>query len=341
MNLSSPQDPVLVTGGAGYIGSHVVLRLLQDHPVVVVDNLSRGHRELIPKAAAFQHLDLRDRQGLMQLFHAHRFRAVVHLAGLAYVGESMLQPAIYFEHNVVAAQNLLDGMVAGSVTRLVLSSTCAVYGVPPSVPLTEAHPLAPINAYGESKAMIERFLPWYDRAYGLHSIALRYFNAAGADPEGRSGEWHDPEPHLIPNLLSAAASDTPFAVYGTDYPTSDGSCIRDYVHVADLADAHAAAVSHLLNGGHSLALNLGTGTGTSVLQAVHYAESVLGRRIAIARHARRPGDPPTLVAHADKAKKILGWQPRHSRFDEILETAWTWHLRRQPELAKRAASSSG
>lgn len=334
--MPSPKTEILITGGAGYIGSHVALHLLDRYRVVVADNLSRGHRELVPASAEFHQVDLRDRPELLRLFRAHNFGAVIHLAGLAYVGESMDNPAPYFEHNVTAAQNLLDAMVSRQVAHLVFSSTCAVYGIPQTLPLTESHPLAPINPYGESKAIIERFLPWYDHAYRLRSVALRYFNAAGADGRGRSGEWHTPEPHLLPNLLTAAATDGPFTIYGTDYPTPDGTCIRDYVHVTDLAAAHAAALRYLLRGGASQVFNLGTGAGISVQQAVAAVQTVLQRPIATLVQPRRAGDPPALVADAGRARQQLGWRARHSGFLEIVETAWKWQQRPKPELARPA-----
>lgn len=328
---------ILVTGGAGYIGSHVVARLCEALPTAVLDNLSCGHRELVPAQVPLYEVDLRDRERVLALFRAERFAAVVHLAARAYVGESMQDPGRYFANNVGGTQNLLDAMVMAGVPRLVFSSTCAVYGVPEGE-LTEEHPLAPINPYGESKLLVERMLRWYGEIHGLRYLALRYFNAAGADPQGRAGEWHEPEPHLIPRLLEAAANGAAFPVYGTDFATPDGSCVRDFIHVTDLAEAHAAGLAYLEQGGEPGAMNLGTGQGVSVLEAVSRAEEVLRMKIAIAREARRPGDPAALVASAGRAQRELHWTPRYSSFPEILRTAWTWQ-QRMPGIRRRAATA--
>ncbi|MGH9475521.1 MAG: UDP-glucose 4-epimerase GalE [Terriglobales bacterium] len=328
---------ILVTGGAGYIGSHVVLRLQADFHVAVLDNLSCGHRQLLPPGTEFHHLDLRDRAGVSALFRDHHFDAVIHFAARAYVGESMQQPGRYFENNVTGTQNLLDAMTGTGVSTLVFSSTCAVYGTP-QAPLNETHRLAPINPYGESKAMVERMLHWYHQIHGLRYLALRYFNAAGADPQGRSGEWHEPEPHLIPRLLAAAEANLPFPVYGTDFPTRDGSCIRDFIHVTDLAEAHVAGLRYLEQGGAPGSVNLGTGTGISVLDAVARAQAVLDRPIAVEPQPRRAGDPAELVASADRAREMLGWVPQHSRFDHILRDAWAWQ-QRLPAIRKLAIAA--
>lgn len=338
--MKTSRDRLLVTGGAGYVGSHALLRLMQEWDVEVLDNLSRGHAELVPAGVPLHVLDLRDRAGLLAFLGSRRFAGVVHFAALAYVGESMNQPGLYFENNIVGTQNLLDAMVAAAIPRLVFSSTCAVYGIPEHLPIAETTAVAPVNPYGESKAAVERMLAWYDHAHGLKAVALRYFNAAGADPAGRTGEWHAPEPHLIPNLLQAADSGQPFTMFGDDYDTVDGSCVRDYIHVSDLAEAHAAALLHLIQGGPSLRLNLGTGHGVSIREMVASAEQVTGRRIRVTVAPRRPGDPPALVADARRANQELDWHPVESSPERILGTAWAWHCRADRQPAGRLASGS-
>ena len=317
---------ILVTGGAGYIGSHAVLELLPHFAVTIIDNLSRGHRELVPTGAVFLCADLRSQEQLQAVFGTRHFDAILHFAAYAYVGESMQEPGLYFENNVSGAINLLNAAVAAGVRQLVFSSTCAVYGIPATTPITETHSIAPINPYGESKAIIERMLHWYARQHGLRSVVLRYFNAAGADAQARSGELHHPEPHLIPNILRTAAGfQSELQIFGTDYPTPDGTAVRDYIHVTDLAEAHHAALRYLLTGGTDIVFNLGTGCGISVLEMIREAERVAGHRVAFAPAPRRPGDPPVLVADGKRAKQVLGWHPSRSDPESILASAWRWH----------------
>jgi UDP-arabinose 4-epimerase len=319
---------VLVTGGAGYIGSHVCKALAARGIVpVAVDNLSRGHREAV-RWGPLEAVDLRERAKLDDVFARWRPEAVLHFAALAEVGESVRDPATYYENNVAGTLSLLAAMRTAECRRMVFSSTCAVYGVPSSLPIVEELPLAPISPYGWSKRMIEQVLVSYDEAYALRSVSLRYFNAAGADPDGETGERHDPETHLIPRTLDAAAGRAPsIVVFGTDYDTPDGTCIRDYVHVVDLADAHVAALEHLSRGGATVSLNLGAGAGHSVLEVLAAAERVTGRPIRRELRPRRAGDPPRLVADARRAREILGWQPRLSDLSTILQHAWAWHSR--------------
>jgi UDP-glucose-4-epimerase GalE len=318
---------ILVTGGAGYIGSHTVKALRRaGHDVVVVDDLSAGHRRAVADAT-FVHGDLRDEELMGRTMRRHGVSAVVHFAALASVGDSMRDPAGYYAINVGGTLSLLGAMVREGVRRLVFSSTCAIYGEPESVPIAESHPKAPINVYGETKLAVERALPHYARAYGLSSIALRYFNAAGADPDGDLGEDHAPELHLIPNVIAAANGGAPLGLHGTDYPTPDGTCLRDFIHVSDLAGAHLRALERLSGDGPAAtAYNLGTGRPHSVLDVIGTAERVLGRAVPYAAGPRRPGDPAVLYAAPDKAIAELGWTPRFSELSVIIETAWRWHL---------------
>jgi UDP-arabinose 4-epimerase len=272
--------------------------------------------------------DLADRAQLEDALARHKIVAVMHFAAFAYVGESMTKPEIYFRNNVVNTIGLLDAMLAAGVRHIVFSSTCATYGTPDRVPITEDTPQRPVNPYGETKLMMERALYWYGAAHGLTYAALRYFNAAGADPACEIGEAHDPETHLIPLILDAALGRRPqIDIYGTDYPTSDGSAIRDYIHVQDLAEAHVKAIGHLLGGGESLQLNLGTGSGHSVRAVIDAAERVTGYTIPRREVGRRAGDPPSLVADPGRARAVLGWTARMSDLDSILSTAWAWHTR--------------
>lgn len=317
---------ILVTGGAGYIGSHTAKLLARsgDDPVVL-DNLSTGHRWAVQWGPFIQG-DLADEQLLRKVLREYDIEAVIHFAAHAYVGESMRKPREYFHNNVVNTLNLLDAMVAERVEHIIFSSTCATYGVPQEIPIGERHAQRPVNPYGEAKLFVERALNWYGQAYGLRWMALRYFNAAGADLEGEIGEDHDPEPHLIPRVLQAAMGEIPFVeIFGTDYPTPDGSAIRDYIHVTDLAEAHCLALGNILNGGKSRALNLGTGMGYSVREVISAAERAIGCPIPVHESGRRPGDPPCLVADATRARQLLQWQPSHSEIDEIIATAWRWH----------------
>ena len=314
---------VLVTGGAGYIGSVVVERLVEaGAEVVVLDDLSRGHRAALPDKVAFVEGGVGDGAALRRAFATGAFDAVVHLAAFALVAESVANPALYFANNVTAARALVDATVAARVPRFIFSSSCAVYGHPAAMPIWEETPLAPINPYGETKRDVEALLAERARRDGFQSVSLRYFNAAGATE--RCGEDHDPETHLVPNVLGVASGRRPaLDVFGTDYATPDGTAVRDYVHVADIADAHLRALDATVAG--AMVVNLGTGTGSSVRDVVRTAEAVTGRPIATMSKPRRPGDPPVLVAAADRAAGLLGWRPRRSSLREIVETAWRWH----------------
>ena len=319
------QETLLVVGGAGYIGSHMVKMLAQaGYGVVVLDNLCTGFAD----AARYGTLvvgDLADPVALKALFTAHEFAAVLHFAALSQVGESVQAPDRYYRNNVANTLNLLDTMVRHQVQRFIFSSTAAIFGEPESATITEAHPQRPINPYGRSKRMVEEILADYGHSFGLRSVALRYFNAAGADPEGELGERHDPESHLIPLILQAASGRrSHIAVFGTDYPTRDGTCIRDYIHVWDLCQAHLLALQHLLADGESLALNLGNGLGFSVQEVIDGAGRVTGRKIPVRQEARRAGDPATLVADSAQARERLGWQPEYADLDTILAHAWAW-----------------
>ncbi len=320
---------VLVTGGAGYIGSHAVKALrAAGRAVVVYDDLSAGHRAAV-RGAPLVEGDVRETARLQAALRDHEVSEVMHFAGLLSVEESVLDPARYYDHNVRGALSVLDAMRAGGVSRLVLSSTCAVYGNPVATPIDEDHPADPINAYGDSKLTIEHALRHYGRAYGLRSMALRYFNAAGADPDGEIGEDHDPEIHLIPRAFDAARGGTPLQVFGDDYPTADGTCQRDYVHVSDIADAHVRALGALAAGDGDAArvYNLGTGTPHSVREVIRSVERVTGRRVPATPAPRRPGDPPVLFAAADRIGRDLDWRPAHTELDDIVATAWRWHER--------------
>ena len=316
---------VLVTGGAGYIGSHAVQALrAADHTVVVFDNLSAGHAAAVADATLVEG-DVRDTAQVEATLRRHAVTAVMHFAALLSVGESVRDPARYYDHNVRGSLSVLDAMMAAGVYRLVMSSTCAVYGDPVATPIDEDHPTNPINAYGESKLVVERALGHYGRAYGLRTIALRYFNAAGADPEGRVGEDHDPEIHLIPRAIEAACGRAPLQVFGDDYPTADGTCERDYVHVSDLATGHLRALEALETGAATRAYNLGTGRPHSVREVIRAVERVTGRRVTTEAAPRRRGDPAVLCAAAGRIGRELGWQPAYVSLDEVVETAWRWH----------------
>lgn len=317
---------VLVAGGAGYIGSHTVQELLaRGIDVVTFDDFSTGRRELIPGGEVIEG-DLLDRDAVRGAFRTGRFDAVLHFASLIQVGESYRDPAKYYTHNLDTSLNLLDAMREAGVGAFLFSSSAAVYGVPEVLPITESHPLRPFNPYGRTKLFVERILEDYGRAYGLRSISLRYFNAAGADPAGRRGELHDPETHLVPNILRHLLGRAPaLEVFGTDFPTPDGTAVRDYIHVSDLAAAHALALERLLAGGESIALNLGANRGYSVFEVIRKAEEVTGRKAAIEPRPRREGDVPVLLASKELAEQTLGWTLRHSDLETILETAWRWH----------------
>lgn len=317
---------VLVCGGAGYIGSHMVRRLLGDrHDVVVFDNLSTGHRQSVG-AAPLVVGDLLDQTALKSLFAVHRFDAVMHFCALSLVGVSVTDPYGYYRNNVVGTLNLLQAMKDTAVNKLVFSSTAAVFGNPESELIDESHPTRPINPYGASKLMVERILADAAIAYGLRSVALRYFNAAGADPSGEIGEAHRPETHLIPNVLRAAlAGDCTLKVFGDDYPTLDGTCVRDYIHVDDLAAAHLKAIEFMVDHDGAHVFNLGNGKGFSVLELIAAARRVTGMDIAFKRAPRRAGDPATLVAASTKSRAELGWSPKFANLDDIIASAWRWH----------------
>ncbi len=320
---------VLVTGGAGYVGSHACKTLARaGYTPVTYDSLVHGHDWAV-KWGPLEIGDILDSARLEEVITRYRPEAVMHFAAFANVAESVADPAKYYRNNVVGTLSLLDAMRAHGVDRMVFSSTCAVYGVPESVPISEAAALDPINPYGASKAMIERILADYGLAHGLSSVALRYFNAAGADPEGEIGEAHDPETHLIPLVLDAAAGDRPdITVFGDDYDTADGTCIRDYIHVGDLAEAHVLALKELESRDGQIVFNLGTGEGVSILEVIETARRVTGREITVKQGARRAGDPDILLADATRARSDLGWRPRHMDIADVIETAWRWRMRR-------------
>jgi UDP-glucose-4-epimerase GalE len=320
---------VLITGGAGYIGSHTAkLLAASGHTPIVFDDFTQGHDWAV-KWGPLERGSLADQGRLREVFAAHKVEAVVHFAASALVGESMSQPTKYFRNNTVATLNLLDAMREAGVATIVFSSTCATYGDPVRVPIDETHPQTPVNPYGESKLMVEKILRWYGSAYGLKWIALRYFNAAGADPAGEIGEDHDPETHLIPLVIGAALrTRPPVKVFGTDYPTPDGSAVRDYVHVMDLADAHRRALEGLDNGTASQAINLGTGQGHSVRSVIETVNRVGGKKVPFEEAPRRAGDPPELVAAPGRARDVLGWSCRYAALEVIVEHAWKWHAGR-------------
>jgi UDP-glucose 4-epimerase len=318
-------ENILVAGGAGYIGSHTCLDLFnKGFRPIVYDNLSNGHAEFV-KWGPLETGDIRDRNRLDDVLKKYKPRAIMHFAAAIEVGESVRDPGAYYDNNVAGTITLLRAAQAAEIDKIVFSSTCATYGVPSSIPLSEAHVQSPINPYGRSKLIVEQILQDLDRYQGFRSCILRYFNAAGADPEGRIGEWHSPETHAIPIAMEAALGRRPhFQVLGTDYDTRDGSCVRDFVHVLDLADAHTRAVEHLLNDGTSQALNLGTGHGTTVKELVATVRAVIGRSFDVRYGPRREGDSPALVADNALARQTIGWSPRHD-LHSIIDSAWNWH----------------
>ncbi len=323
---------ILVTGGAGYIGTHAVLDLKkQGFRVLVLDNLVYGHRSLVEQVLQVDLVvgDTNDRPLLDHIFATYPIQAVMHFAAYAYVGESVQNPAKYYRNNVMGTLTLLEAMVAAGIQNFVFSSTCATYGIPQQVPIPESHPQAPINPYGQSKLMVEQILRDFETAHGLRSVIFRYFNAAGADPNGQLGEDHDPETHLIPLvLLTALGKRDAIHIFGTDYNTPDGTCIRDYIHVTDLAQAHSLGLTYLLQGNPSGTFNLGNGLGFSVRQVIEEARRITGQPIPVLEGDRRPGDPPVLVGSSQKAQEILKWQPHYADLTQILTHAWTWHQRR-------------
>jgi UDP-glucose-4-epimerase GalE len=316
---------VLVTGGAGYIGSHAVKALARrGERTVVYDNFSAGHRRAVAPGATIVQGDIHDLARLQEAIAVHRVDAVMHFAAWLSVGDSVKDPVGYYRNNVAGALSVLEAMVASGVERLVFSSTAAVFGNPEQTPITEDHPARPINAYGETKLAIERALPHYRRAYGLRAVALRYFNAAGADPDAELGEDHSPEIHVIPRAIDAALGRGSFQVFGRDYPTADGTCLRDYIHVTDLAAAHVLALDALRSGADSSVYNLGNGRPTSVLDVIRSVERVTGRAVSYEDAPRREGDPAILYASSARIKAELGWTPQYEDIDVIVETAWRW-----------------
>jgi UDP-glucose-4-epimerase GalE len=315
---------VLVTGGAGFIGSHTAKALAANGFVpVTYDNLTYGHRWAVQWGPLVEG-DIRDRVRLVETIKSYNIAAVIHFAAFAYVGESMVRPEIYFNNNVTGSLTLLDAVLEAGVPHVIFSSSCATYGTPERLPITENTPQSPVNPYGESKLVIERALHWYSRAHPLTYAALRYFNAAGADPDGKIGEDHTPETHLIPLVFDAVLGGKPIEIYGDDYPTPDGTCVRDYIHVSDLADAHVRALQYLLQGEKSAAMNLGTGTGYSVREVIHAVQKVTGRDVPHRIAARRPGDPAVLIASPQLAEELLGWRPKNSAIENIVSSAWSW-----------------
>src|SRR3984957_13913272 len=313
---------ILVTGGAGYIGSHTVQLLLeQGYDVAVVDNLSKGYRHNVPGGRLFE-MNIADTKALTELMRQTRTEAVLHFAAFIAVGESMHEPETYFANNTCASLSLLTAMLRAGVKHLVFSSTAAVYGNPHASPILETFPIQPVNPYGESKVMVESLLRWFSAIHHLTSVSLRYFNASGCDPEGRLGEEHDPETHLIPLLLRAVSTGKPVTVFGDDYDTPDGTCIRDYIHVVDLAQAHILALDYLMQGGVPERFNVGTGHGYSVKEVLNAVEKVTGKKVPFKMGPRREGDPPSLVADSTRLQQELGWKPEYSELHQIVETAW-------------------
>ncbi len=319
---------VLVTGGAGYIGSVTAYHLTRHgYEAVIVDDLSRGHEHNI-RGLPFHKLHLSETGPLADVLSGENVDAVIHFAANSMVGESTKKPELYFLNNAGGSASLLSAMIQAGVKRLVFSSTAAVYGTPKVVPIPEDLPFAPVNPYGESKVLVEKMLRWMDECDGLRSIALRYFNACGSDPESGLGEEHEPETHLIPLLIRAVVTGQPITIFGGDYETPDGTCIRDYIHVTDLAEAHVVAIEKLLAGGGSDVFNVGTGAGRSVLEVMRAVEQVTGEKVPHRIGARRAGDPPALVANSDKLKRTLGWKPKFPELEDIVKTAWQFEKKR-------------
>ena len=328
----SSKPTILVTGGAGYIGSHAALALKSaGYGVVVLDNLAYGHREIIEDVVKVKLVvgDTSDRQLLNEIFANHEIAAVMHFAAYIAVGESVKQPGKYYSNNVSSTLNLLEAMVAANINKFVFSSTCAVYGMPKEIPMRENHPHDPLSPYAASKDMVERILADFDSACGLKSVAFRYFNASGAEPSGNLGEDHEPETHLIPlALLTALGKREKLYIFGTDYDTPDGTAVRDYIHVNDLASAHVLGLEYLLDGGDSQVFNLGNGNGFSVKKVIETAREVTGLEIIAEESDRRAGDAPILVGSSEKARKILGWNPQYCDLHKIISDAWQWHQKR-------------
>jgi UDP-glucose-4-epimerase GalE len=315
---------ILVTGGAGYIGSHTVQLLLeQGYDVAVADNLSKGYRHNVPKGRLFE-INIADTKALTELMRQTRTQAVIHFAAFIAVGESMREPETYFANNVCASLSLLTAMLQAGVKHVVFSSTAAVYGNPHASPILETFPIQPVNPYGESKVMVETMLRWFGEIHHLTSVCLRYFNASGCDPQGRLGEEHEPETHLIPLLLRAVRTGKPVTVFGDDYDTPDGTCMRDYIHVLDLAQAHILALEYLMEGGAPEQFNVGTGSGHTVMEMIRAVEQVTGQKVPYVIGPRREGDPPALVANSDKLRAKLGWSPKYTDLRTIVEHAWNF-----------------
>lgn len=325
--MQQPNGTLLITGGAGYIGSHTVKHLLkQNERIVVLDNLVYGHKESLPHdRVTFVQGDMADAALVENLFATHKPEAVLHFAAFAYVGESVDQPLKYYRNNIVAPLTIIEAMQRHGTRRFIFSSTCATYGNPQRIPMDETHPQEPVNPYGASKLMLERVLKDCDTAWGLKCVFLRYFNASGCDLDGEIGEDHSPESHLIPRILMAITGEIEaITVFGTDYPTPDGTCIRDYIHVNDLARAHALALDYLRKGGETTAVNLGTGRGFSVKEIIDVAQEVTGKTVPVAYGPRRAGDPPELIANATKAREVLGWEAEFKDPRSHIESAWKW-----------------
>ena len=318
---------LLVLGGAGYIGSHTALELIKKgHEVIVVDNLVTGYEKAIPDKAVFYQGDIRNFDFLDNLFKKERIEAVIHFAAYSLVGESVTNPLKYYDNNLYGTKVLLEAMIKNNVNKIVFSSTAATYGEPENIPILESDRTCPTNPYGETKLAMEKMFHWASKAHGLSYVSLRYFNACGADATGQIGEAHNPESHLIPLVLQVPnGKRESVSIYGTDYDTPDGTCIRDYIHVTDLAQAHILAVEYLANGGESDIFNLGNGVGYSVREVIETARSVTGHPIPATEVPRRAGDPARLVASGEKAKKLLGWEPKIKKLDEIIASAWKWH----------------
>ena len=318
---------ILITGGAGYVGSHTVHALAAcGYELAVVDNLSTGYRAAVPEGVHFYEGDIRDRAFLDGVFTAELVEGVIHFAASSQVGESMAHPLWYYDNNLGGTRVLLESMLAHGVKTVVFSSSAAVYGEPQQVPIRETDPTNPTNCYGETKLAMERMMHWAEAAHGLRYVALRYFNACGARMDGGIGEAHDPETHLIPLILQVANGQRPqIAVFGTDYPTPDGTCVRDYVHVDDLAQAHRLALEYLLHGGESQCINLGSGSGFSVREMIDAVRRITGHAIPVSEQLRRAGDPAVLVASIETAAAVLGWQPQCSDLEQVIASAWAWH----------------
>ena len=319
---------VLVTGGAGYIGSFMTKRLLREgYEVVVIDSLEKGHKEAIDEKATFVKGNILDKKFLDELFKSYSFDAVFHFAAYISMGESMEKPGMYFENNVLGSVNVFDAMAKHNVKSLIFSSTAGVYGNPEVTPIPEDHPKRPTNPYGESKLFVEKILQWYHTIHGINSVCLRYFNAAGAALDGSIGEAHAPETHIIPNIISAVLRNNPFSLFGTDYKTDDGTCVRDYIHVLDLAESHILCLKGLRHKSGALHYNVGTGKGYSNKEVIDMVKKVTSSDIAIQKVEKRPGDAEVLIANPDKIKRELGFIPKYSDLETIVITAWEWHRR--------------